>query len=91
MKKTLFEEAQGVALGAILLSIILLMSGMTPTAINKKWEKEAVEKGHAEWMISPDGSTVFRWKSPVSKRIDDSSINPILDSLSEGPPELPVP
>ena len=27
-----------------------------------KFNKEAIAKGHAEWVAQPDGSTVFRWK-----------------------------
>lgn len=31
-------------------------------AVTKQVRTEAVEHGHAEWIVSPDGTTEFKWK-----------------------------
>lgn len=90
MKKTFFEESQGIAMGAIGLMLIMFICDATPSSINKRWEKDAVEKGHGEWVVDPDGDTNFQWKAPVAKPVADS--NPLWDSLNAGPPpENPFP
>ena len=62
MRKTFFEESQGIALGAIALSLIMFVCNATPYSINKRWKKDAVDRGFAEWVIDADGDPTFQWK-----------------------------
>ena len=32
-----------------------------------RMQVEAIEHGHAEWIVSPDGSTEFRWLGEVDE------------------------
>jgi hypothetical protein len=40
-----------------------MIGGCTGTeSTEKKWKTEAVKRGHAAWVVAPDGSTTFQWK-----------------------------
>lgn len=45
--------------------LILLISAtwmLCAASKNQWWQSEAVKLGHAEWQVSVDGKTKFKWK-----------------------------
>jgi len=91
--KTLFEESQGIVMGAIMFAIVMTVCGATPNTINKRWQKEAVEKGHAEWIIDSEGDTSFQWKPPVAVPVESGvTITPTgILNFNSIPEELTAP
>jgi hypothetical protein len=50
----------GVAITAFLMLLVL---GLAMTATNIAWEREAVERGAAEYILDPStGDTTWQWK-----------------------------
>lgn len=55
----------GIAFGIVIITALLFLLGENPAAVRRAMEKEAVEKGHAAYVIeTKDGNPeiVFYWK-----------------------------
>jgi hypothetical protein len=68
MKINLSDYLLVAILGAALFAIILWMTGNCPIQINDKWQKEAIERGYASWVLSTnlnefgEPKVEFKWK-----------------------------
>ena len=52
--------ACGFTLGVVACAMAVQYGGLKDAAPNMRIQ--AVELGYAEWVVSPDGSTEFKWK-----------------------------
>lgn len=78
MKKSFFEHSQGFACGAIFMSLMLVVFDVTPNAVEKKWQVEAVKHFAAEWVVDSDGNSTFQWKNgyalkAIPENVENSS------------------
>lgn len=59
-----FKESQGIILGALLMTIIMIVCDATPFSINHKWRREAIDRGFAKWVVDAEGDATFIWNEP---------------------------
>lgn len=53
---------------SVLFSIAVLLAAalgatITHSALTRSWQHEAVARGHAEYIMLPEGGTKWRWKT----------------------------
>ena len=48
--------------------LMMILMGVTGSCTDTAWKKEAVEKGHAEYVLDPaTGKVTWRWKEGVKE------------------------
>ena len=66
-----FKESQGIILGAVFMTVLMVATSSTPFTINQKWKKEAVDRGFASWQVDAEGDATFRWNEPSDTTVQN--------------------
>ena len=62
-----------VVAASVILAVAVILSNYMGhfsgwTAANHQWEKKTVAQNVAEWVVQPDGSTDWQWKSDKKEK-----------------------
>jgi hypothetical protein len=55
----------GFVIGALFFALLIIAVGGSEKQVTDKFQKEAVNRGHAEWVVSTNSDSpevVFKWK-----------------------------